>query len=171
MKIHLCCGNKKREGYLGVDWAPIPGVVDQVHDLNQLPWPFTDSSASEIFCEHGFEHIQSPAGFMSEVHRILKPGGQVTIITPHFSSVNSYSDPTHLRHLSSHWWKVFSREGYLKPRDGSFELIEVDVTFGKSLRAKIGRFLVKLRGLAKWEKNAAFRYPALDLIMTLRTVK
>ncbi len=148
----------------------MPGV-DKVHNLNQLPWPFETGSATEIFCEHGFEHIALPADFMGECHRILKPGGVVTIITPHFSSVNSYSDPTHLRHLSTQWWKVFSKDGYLKPKDGAFELVDVDVTFGKSIRAKIGRLIVKLRGLTKWEKNAAFRYPALDLVMTLKTQK
>ena len=32
---------------------------------------------------------------MSEIHRITKDGGVVEIITPHFSSDNFHTDPTH----------------------------------------------------------------------------
>jgi len=48
------------------------------------------------------------------------------------------------------------------------ELVSTQVTFGRGLRAKLGQFLVTVRGLEKWEKNAAFRYPGIDIKTVLR---
>lgn len=35
-----------------------------------------------------------------EIHRMCVNGALVTVITPHFSSLASWRDPTHLHHLS-----------------------------------------------------------------------
>ena len=37
---------------------------------------------------------------MRELHRILSPGGMLEIRVPHFTSANTYGDPTHLRGFS-----------------------------------------------------------------------
>jgi hypothetical protein len=39
LKIDLACGQKKKEGYKGIDQANIEGV-DYVHNLMEFPWPF-----------------------------------------------------------------------------------------------------------------------------------
>lgn len=170
MQVDLCCGSKKRPGSLGVDIAPGPGI-DIVHNLDTYPWPLEANSATDVLCEHGVEHVKDVVQFMRECHRILKPGGQITIVTPHFSSHNSYGDPTHLRHLSAFWFRPFMSGGYLASRDLAFELISTEVTFGKSLRSKIAQMIVSFRGLEKWEKNAAFRYPGSDVRTTLKALK
>ena len=36
---------------------------------------------------------------MAEIHRVLASDGSVLITTPHYSSANSYTDPTHKHHL------------------------------------------------------------------------
>lgn len=169
MLVDLCCGDKKREGALGVDLAPLPGI-DIVHNLDQVPWPLKDNSASSILCEHGIEHVRDVVAFMSECHRILKDGGELKILTPHFSSYNSYTDPTHVRHLSAFWFRSFTEGGYLA-RNCKFALHKTTVTFGKSFSAKVGRLIVCLRGLERWEKNSAFRYPGMDIETTLKAVK
>jgi SAM-dependent methyltransferase len=170
MLIDLCCGDKKRPGALGVDWMAQSGI-DVVHNLNQRPWPLEASSATDILCEHGIEHVDNVVDFMAECHRILKPGGVLRIVTPHFSSSNSYGDPTHVRHLSAHWFRPFGNGGYLAASTGKFSLVSTNVSFGRSLRAKMGQMIVRLRGLEKWEKNSAFRYPALDVQTVLRCEK
>lgn len=170
MQIDLCCGSKKRAGALGVDVAPGPGI-DVVHNLDQAPWPLEKNSADDIVCEHGIEHVRDVIGFMKECHRVLKPGGEVTIVTPHFSSHNSYSDPTHLRHLSAYWFKPFLGGGYLASDDLRFEIVSTEVSFGKGFGAKIAKFLIALRGLHKWERSWAFRYPGMDVKTVLRAKK
>ena len=42
-----------------------------------------------------------------ELHRILKPGGFVALLTPHFSDAASFIDPTHKLHLSIHSFDYF----------------------------------------------------------------
>ena len=170
MLVDLCCGPKKREGAVGVDIAPYPGV-DVVCDLNQTPWPLEDNMATSILCEHGIEHVQDVVAFMKECHRVLKSGGELEIVTPHFSSANSYGDPTHLRHLSAFWFRPFTAEGYLSSPHCQFELEETKVTFGKSLSAKVGYWIERWRGLEKWEKNSAFRYPGMDIQTRLKCLK
>jgi SAM-dependent methyltransferase len=139
-----------------------PGI-DIVHDLNRTPWPIANSSATDILCEHGIEHVQDVVAFMAECHRILAPKGVLRIVTPHFSSSNSYGDPTHLRHLSAYWFRPFEAGGYLATSTGVFSVVQTEVSFGRSLRAKIGKGIARMRGLEKWEKNSAFRYPGLDV--------
>ena len=170
MLVDLCCGNKKRPGALGIDRAAQPGI-DIVHDLDNLPWPLENSSATDILCEHGIEHVDNVVGFMAECHRILKPGGVLQIVTPHFSSANSYGDPTHRRHLSAFWYERFMEGGYLSSVTGVFLPVNVEVTFGRSFRATLARLIVRLRGLKKWEKNSAFRYPGADIRTVLRCEK
>lgn len=94
MKLDLGCGQNKQEGYLGVDiWEG----ADIVHDLTITPYPFEDESVESIWCSHFFEHLTGAQriAFMDECHRILKPGAQMVIIVPHWSSMRAIQDPTH----------------------------------------------------------------------------
>ena len=47
------------------------------------------------------------------MHRIVKGGTTVRVVTPRFSSIDSYSDPTHRWHLSSEWYTTMT-EYYLQ---------------------------------------------------------
>lgn len=113
MKLDIACGQNKQDGFVGIDIADIPGV-DIVHDLNIYPWPIVDGSVSEAFCSHYIEHIPlieiwSPRlqrnqdmllAFFDELYRILVPGGQVTIVSPYYTSMRCWQDPTHRRAIS-----------------------------------------------------------------------
>ncbi|MCA1810505.1 MAG: class I SAM-dependent methyltransferase [Halobacteriales archaeon] len=89
-----------------MDLAPLPGV-DIVHDLLDFPWPFKDRSFGHIYCSHVLEHVPHYIGngqrkdglilVMEEMHRILRPGGTVTIVAPHHRGDNRWIDPTHTR--------------------------------------------------------------------------
>jgi len=41
-KLEVGYGDHKREEYIGMDIVPLAGV-DVVHDMNKIPWPFTQS--------------------------------------------------------------------------------------------------------------------------------
>lgn len=82
-------------GFTGVDVIKFP-AVDIVHDLKK-PWPFKDGSVEEIHCSHCIEHFTAieRCHVYNEMHRVLKTGGKVTLIAPHWSSGRAYGDPTH----------------------------------------------------------------------------
>ncbi len=169
-RLDLGCGSKKTPGAFGVDIYPYPGV-DQVMDLNKFPWALPDNSFTEIYCRHIIEHVADVAAFMREIHRISASGARLVIETPHFSSVNSWTDPTHVRHLSAQWYTSFLPGQYLAAQCGAFELINSNVTFGKSLRNVIGKWIARLIGIKKWEKTYAFSYPGMDIQTELRVIK
>jgi SAM-dependent methyltransferase len=162
MLVDLCCGPRKRPGSVAIDIAAAPGI-DIVHNLNITPWPLESNSVSSISCEQGLEHLLDVPAVMKECFRVLRPGGELSIVTPHFTCYNSYADPTHLRHLSAFWYRPFTAGGYLSSKDCVFAVKRAWVSFGGGLRAAIGEWLVRIHGLEKWEKNYAFRYPAMDV--------
>ncbi len=93
-RINLGCGRFPKEGFVNVDWAATPGV-DVVHDLTRLPLPFEDGCAELIELDHVLEHLSDVFGTMRELHRVLRPGGEVVIRVPHFS--RGFSHPEHQR--------------------------------------------------------------------------
>ena len=93
IRYDLACGQNVREGFVGVDLYA-PGAL-QV-DLRQ-PWPWDDNAVDELHCSHFIEHLtgEEQIHLMNEAHRVLKPGGKLTIITPWWNSVRYHQDPTH----------------------------------------------------------------------------
>lgn len=119
VRLSLACGDRKPEGFYGVDIAKTENV-DFVQDLFKFPWSqFPDNSVDEIEISHFVEHIPHGDGyhdpffqFFDEIYRILKPAefdpnnpniattGIVSIVSPYYSSVRAWWDPTHLRAIS-----------------------------------------------------------------------
>ncbi len=109
--LNLGCGTAKIPGALGVDRVYIEGFVDVVHDLDTFPYPFEESSVDEAWLIFTLEHLEDPFKVLEEVYRILKPGGQVFIRVPHYSSCYCWGELTHKRAFSSGFWLVFSHQG------------------------------------------------------------
>ena len=100
MKLDLACGQNKQKGFKGVDIAAGPGV-DFVWDLEQYPWtPFKDDSCEEIYMSHYLEHVKDFMKFMDEVWRICQNGAIVKILSPYYTSIRAWQDPTHVRAIS-----------------------------------------------------------------------
>lgn len=98
--LNLGCGQDVREStdeweWTNLDIADIPGV-DVVWDLDRYPWPFGDRELDAILADDVWEHVADPIAFMAEVHRILKPGGQVKVRTCQ-PNRDGFRDPTHRR--------------------------------------------------------------------------
>jgi hypothetical protein len=94
--LDLGCGDNKKEGCLGIDKFETKST-DFVHDLTVYPWPCDSGIVDSIHCSHFFEHLSGPQRpyFMDECYRILKPGSQLTIITPDADSHRAIQDFTH----------------------------------------------------------------------------
>lgn len=119
LKLSLACGDRKPEGFKGVDIAKTESA-DFVQDLLKFPWKqFKDNSVDEIECSHFVEHIPHGDGyhdpffqFFDEIYRILKPAefdpanpniptkGFANIVAPYYSSMRAWQDPTHNRAIS-----------------------------------------------------------------------
>ena len=95
--LDLGCGNKKREGAIGIDFNSRT-AADVIHDLNVFPYPLEDSSFDEIYLDNTLEHLDDVIRVMEETHRICKLGGLVKVIVPYFRSIWACIDPTH-RHF------------------------------------------------------------------------
>ena len=46
------------------------------------PLPFADASFDLVLCAETIEHVQDAEGFLSEVARVLEPGGTLALTTP-----------------------------------------------------------------------------------------
>jgi ubiquinone/menaquinone biosynthesis C-methylase UbiE len=80
MKLDLGCGQKPREGYIGVDLCE--GAEVQ-RDITLLPDEW-EGKVDEIICIHAFEHLtyrQTDVALM-EWRRVLKDGGKLIIEVP-----------------------------------------------------------------------------------------
>jgi SAM-dependent methyltransferase len=53
------------------------------------------------------EHVPDVLGFVTELHRITKPGGILKIVTPHYSNPDWATDPTHRNHFNSYSFTCF----------------------------------------------------------------
>lgn len=98
--------------------------------------PLDDNSIDYAFMTHVLEHLHNPGDILSELQRVLKPGGKIYIEAPSIRScyvpsisfnlkdgmpVNFYDDPSHIRpyskcalwHLLKHWFRPV-KTGYAR---------------------------------------------------------
>ena len=108
--LNVGCGAAALQGAVNIDVSQLPGV-DVVHDLNVFPWPFDDEQFNHVIAHHVVEHMNDVVGFMSEVYRVLTPGGVLEVLTPHYSDGGSWVDPTHHWHLHTSSFLYFE-EGH-----------------------------------------------------------
>ena len=87
----LKCSMVKRK----VDYNPID--IDTT-DFNTDQLPFKSNSFDIIFSLAVIEHINGISNYLSEVRRVLKPGGLFYLSTPNFRYCykSFYDDPTHV---------------------------------------------------------------------------
>ena len=165
MKLNLGCGNKAKEGFLGVDRYPCE-AVDIICDVTQ-PLPFEDGTVDEIYMDNLIEHVPDIPALMAEVVRVAKSGALVTIITPHFTSLSSWRDPTHIHHLS-----YFSFDHFSKPSTqhyvggGNLRITRRKLSFGGGISGLMGRFLFWLSPQA-YESKYCFVFRASTLTFEL----
>ena len=101
-KLNLGCGSRPKEGWINVDSYQHSGVF-RVVDLNEIPMPWKDVAVDEIFTAHVLEHLRDPVAVLCEFHRMLKPGGRVTVIVPHAVGYMAHF-PNHLTLFSRIWF-------------------------------------------------------------------
>jgi SAM-dependent methyltransferase len=85
---------------LGPAEFPAPDVVCNFdEDLLRV---FDDESQDFVVCSHVLEHLANPLGFLSDMYRVLRPGGVALVLLPDRHRTFDHSrQPTPLAHVVS----------------------------------------------------------------------
>lgn len=179
IRVDLGCGLNKLPGSIGVDHLPLAGV-DVVADL-ESPLPFDDSSIDEVYALHVLEHVDAPLRLVAEIHRVLRPGGDLVAEVPHHSNPYAHSDPTHRTQwgLYSFAYVVaiddqpFRRkvpDSYLGERFSVVEIRLVPMPRPRwSLLRLVDRWMAGSLGRMEfWERHMSATYPMYAIRVRLR---
>lgn len=72
------------EGYITADIeSPLAKVKMDIHEI-----PFAENTFDVVLCNHVLEHVRDDHKAMSEIHRVLKPGGFAILQVPFFNPVS-----------------------------------------------------------------------------------
>lgn len=101
--------------YVGIDILDGPNVdvVGDAHELSQL---VPDRQFDLIYSQYVFEHLAMPWVVVSEINKLLRPGGDVVIITNH--SIGLHDLPWDFWRFSESAWKALFNP------DTGFELVK-----------------------------------------------
>jgi predicted SAM-dependent methyltransferase len=150
LKLNIAGGQQRMDGWTNIDIAKIP-ETDIVHDLNVMPWPLKDNSVEEALCSHYVEHIptlcaccsgkQNPFfAFLDELYRIMIPGGKVTVISPYWSSIRCWQDPTHTRGISEYTFLYANAKWRMDNKLNHYPVhADFDFTYVYSMDAAFGQ--------------------------------
>lgn len=126
------CDNKKFCGhlhYLALDLARYDGTgeaglqtgswdtsdIDIVSDIAKIP--VRDGSFDAVLCSEVLEHVGDPVAALSELKRVLKPGGMLILTAP-FCSMTHFAPDHHATGFNRYFY-----ESHLQ-RDG-FDIVEL----------------------------------------------
>jgi len=73
----------------GVDAACARGFDARVVDLNADPLPFPDAHFDGVVHLAVLEHLFDPFAVIREIHRVLRPGGELVIAVPNVASLTN----------------------------------------------------------------------------------
>jgi predicted SAM-dependent methyltransferase len=103
--IDLGCGTNKLPGAFGLDRLKRPGV-NLLCDLERA-LPLKTGSVELVYMSHVLEHIRELVPFMEEVYRVCRPGAEVRIVVPYYTSRGAFRDPTHVRFMTEDLFQYF----------------------------------------------------------------
>ena len=185
LRIDIGSGVKPRAGFYGLDQIDAAGV-DIVADLNQPLSLLPDNCAEHVFSSHALEHVERLLPLMDEIYRVMRPGGLLEVIAPHFSNPYYYSDPTHVRFFGLYTMSYFvdmeKQPGAHKvppfPTVTRFELETVKLSFYRSnfidrLVVPFVRYFVNRTPGAQhvYERRFSWLYPAAEVRYRMRPCK
>lgn len=120
--------------------SPLANVIMDVHEI-----PYDENTFDVIFCNHVMEHVEDDIKSMSEIHRVLKPGGWAIIQSPvymemeHTLEDSSITDPLERERIfgqNDHMRKYGSDYG-VRLRKGGFKVTEDNYLHELSYKERI----------------------------------
>jgi SAM-dependent methyltransferase len=95
---------QKNLNYLTADL--VSPIADLHFDLHQIP--LEKDRFDVVFCNHVMEHVADPVQCMSELFRVLKPGGWAIMQVPQdFTRESTFEDPSIISEADreQHYWQ------------------------------------------------------------------
>lgn len=136
--LELGCGIKKcHPEAIGIDALDYP-CVDIVGDIYEVMAQFPASSVDKVYGYHFVEHVQNLDRLIAELARLVRIGGIVEFVAPHFSNPYFYSDPTHRCFFGLYTFSYFSIDPPFRRRNPTyqevawFQLDQVNLRFKSS---------------------------------------
>ena len=176
--LNLGCGQKKTDfpeaaqarEIVGIDANPLSNA-DFIHDLDLFPYPCDSNRFDLVLLQDVVEHLQSLPRVLTEVHRVLRPGGTVRIRTPHYSSIHAHNDPTHLRCFGALVFQWFEKPTANDPFGSArFKLTKREIHFLKPW-SLIGVKWMANRFPMLYEKHFAYVFRAENMTFELQAIK
>jgi SAM-dependent methyltransferase len=172
--LHLGCGLDKLPNAIGIDINP-RSQADVIHNLDKFPYPFKANQFDEIIADNIIEHLEDIIKVMEELHRITKNHGKIYIKTGHFSSVDSFNDPTHKHFFTSRSFDYFIPGTKLyKYKYSKIKFKKIKVLVGpfetKNILLKILLFTINKLTLI-YERRFAFIFPVGTITYELEVIK
>lgn len=176
--VEVGCGPRKRySDSIGIDAIAFPGVElvgDAVEVLQRIP----AESVKLVTSSHFLEHVPDLEGTLLAMKRIVRIGGTIEVIVPHFSHPWFYSDPTHKTPFGLYTFSylgsdaIFSRRVPRYAEVPGLRLERADLIF-KSNRPFYVRYGIKrVLGLIVnsspylqelYEENFCFMFPCYEI--------
>jgi SAM-dependent methyltransferase len=91
-----------------------------VHDAN-TPFPIADATYDTIITFNTLEHVRRDEHALSELVRILRPGGSIHIVVPYLCRIHGHPSDYH-RH-TSFWWEAALEERGIPPEQSRIQPI------------------------------------------------
>ena len=145
-------------------------AAEHVWNLDQYPWPLeADCFRADPYVARDRASGGSDAGDGGGVAGGEGWRGGVRHDAA-LQLANSYTDPTHRRHLAAASFEYFTGKDFptFAGSPYRFDIVQVELTFGGNfLLDGLGRWLAR-RNLKWYERHAAWVFPALDIRAVLR---
>lgn len=130
------CFHKKFQQQKNLDYLTgdlVSPIADMHFDLHDIP--LENDRFEVVFCNHVMEHVDDPIRCMSELHRVMKPGGWAIMQVPQdFSRAETYEDSsiTSPEEREKHFWqkdhvRLFGRDYPQYLEKAGFTVEEFDI--------------------------------------------
>jgi SAM-dependent methyltransferase len=127
LALNLGAGEKHISTALSLDLPEWDADVD--------PIPYPDESVNTIYALHFLEHVKNPIALLRECQRVLKPGGHLNVVVPHWNTQLAHSDLDHKTSWDEETWsRILKNKYYAKNHDGWRFRIGTNILIGIDAR-------------------------------------
>jgi len=131
--------------YQGIDIAPeFAGPDVLIQDISR-GIPFADGAYDFVFCIEVLEHVPNPFGTLTEINRVLRPGGVLVLSVP---------NPYHVKEIIWNVLRIPDRQGHIygwtrqtMTRLGEMNGFRLERTGGTYLHPPIPMFALLARSI------------------------
>jgi SAM-dependent methyltransferase len=105
-KVDIGGGLNPYPGYYSIDLRKDANMVADLNDGIPLP----DNSVGVLNASHIIEHLNDKTKIMSEIYRVLAPGGWAFIEVPSTDGRGAFQDPTHVSYWNENCFLYYTNK-------------------------------------------------------------